>query len=344
METIGHTEIVGIGGYVPRERVKSDDLMAEIGSEKRFGVKERFISEVIGIEERRIAREDEKPSDLAVAAVQVALENANILPQEIDMVIFCGIDRDWKEPATAHRVQQLVGAINATCFDVTNACHGFMNGVCIADSLIETGNAEIALICTGEKPSNVMFEAIRRLRQTGNSEVFKRWMGALTVGDAGGAMIIRRSENAIGENTRGDNSRGFQKFNFSSNGKHAKLCYYEHDKHGKLDGQMLMKSISNEIVKFHKKMIGETYQTLDWSGQDVDCLMCHQVGARPHKQMASLANVDIKRAPITYKYFGNITSATIPVNFHYNVPKKGDKVLIMGTGSGLSISQTGVIF
>jgi len=335
METIGHTEILGIGGYVPHERIKSNDLMTEIDSEKRYGVKEQFISDVIGIEERRVAGEDEKPSDLAISAAEIALTNANVSPQEVDLVIFCGIDRDWKEPATAHRVQQVIGAENAACFDVTNACHGFMNGISIADSLIETGTAETALVCTGEKPSHVMYEALRRLRsKSGNGEDFKRWLGALTVGDAGGAMIIRRSEKG----------KGFQKFNFSSNGAHAKLCYYEQDSAGNLEGQMLMKSISNEIVQFHKNMIGHTYDTLHWDAQDIDCLMCHQVGARPHKQMASLAKVALDRAPITYKHFGNITSATIPVNLHYNTPSRGDKVLIMGTGSGLSISQTGMIY
>ena len=86
--------------------------------------------------------------------------------------------------------------------------------------------------------------------------------------------------------------------------------------HGKRDGQMAMKAISNEIIKFHKNMILETYQTLKWHAQDIDCLMCHQVGARPHKQMASLASVDIKLAPITYKYFGNITSARLLFNAH----------------------------
>ena len=334
METLGHTRIVGIGGYVPEERVKSDDLMAEIGAETHFGVKENFISDVIGIEERRIASANEKPSDLAVRASEIALADSNISPKEVDLIIFCGIDRDWKEPATAHRVQNLIGAENASCFDVSNACHGFMNGISIADSLIETGNAHTALICTGEKPSNVLFEAVRRLKSRGNSEDFKRWIGALTVGDAGGAMILKRS---------GD-EKGFQKFNFSSNGEHTDLCYYEQDDHGNIEGQMLMKPISKEIVRYHQKMIDKTYQSLHWEADEIDCLMCHQVGARPHKQMASLAKVDIERAPITYKKLGNITSATIPVNFHYNAPKRGDKVLIMGTGSGLSISQTGMIF
>ena len=333
MEINGHTKIMGIGGYVPAQRVKSDDLLAELATSQRFGIKETFISDVIGIKERRVADQKDKPSDLAIKAAEVALMDANIAAKEIDLLIFCGIERDWQEPATAHRVQIMLGAENAACFDVTNACHGFMNGISIADAMIATGSAENALICTGEKPTNIMFEAMRRLEKSGDKEDFKRWIGGFTVGDAGGAVVISRRQES-----------GFQKFHFSSNGAHTKLCYYEYDEAGHLDGQMLMKPISHEIVSYHQNLIHRTYESLDWRADEVDCLVCHQVGARPHRQMASLAEVDLDKAPITYEKFGNITSATIPVNFYFNPPKRGDRVLILGTGSGLSVSQTGLIF
>jgi len=214
-----------------------------------------------------------------------------------------------------------------------NACHGFMNGISIADAMIATGSAQTALICTGERSSNILYDAMGKLEKSNNREDFKRWIGGLTVGDAGGAMVISAAEKS-----------GFQKFHFSSNGAHTNLCYYEYDHAGNIEGQMLMKPISDEIVNYHQNLIGRTYDSLQWKANEVDCLMCHQVGARPHRQMASLAEVDVDRAPVTYKKFGNITSATIPVNFHYNPPKRGDRVLILGTGSGLSVSQTGMIF
>ncbi len=330
----GHTSIIGIGSYMPHEIVKSVDLMAEIHSAEKFGISENFISDVIGIEERRVAVHGHKPSDLAIFASEVALKHSGINANEIDLIIFCGIERDWIEPATAHRVQQFIGAKNATCFDLSNACHGFMNGVSVADAMIATGSASTALICTGEKPSNIMYEALRRLSESDNRADVKRWLGALTVGDAGGAIIIRRSEC----------QDGFCKFNFSSNGEHTSLCYYEYDADGHVEGQMLMKSISIEIVGFHRQMIRDTYHKLSWKPTDIDWLYCHQVGAKPHYQMAELAEIDTEKAPITYRKFGNITSATIPVNFHFNPPEKGDKILILGTGSGLSISQTGMVF
>ena len=330
----GHTNIIGIGSYMPDQIVKSEHLMAEIDSAEKFGISESFISDVVGIEERRVAAREHKPSDLAIFASRTALKHSGIDASEIDLIIFCGIERDWIEPATAHRVQQFIDAKNASCFDLSNACHGFMNGISVADAMIATGSASTALICTGEKPSNIMYEALRRLAKSDSKSDVKRWLGAFTVGDAGGAVIIRRSQH----------QSGFQKFNFSSNGEHTNLCYYEYDVDGRIEGQMLMKSISIEIVDFHRCMIGDTYRKLAWKPEDVDWLYCHQVGARPHRQMAELAKIDTQKAPITYRKFGNITSATIPVNFHFNPPQKGDKILILGTGSGLSISQTGMVF
>ncbi|MCW8964189.1 MAG: ketoacyl-ACP synthase III [Gammaproteobacteria bacterium] len=334
MEINGHTEILGIGGYVPSQIVKSSDLLDEIGAELRFGIKNNFISEVIGIEERRVAEEKQKPSDLAILAAERALLESGVTAAEIDLVIFCGIDRDWQEPATAHRVQQVIGANNATCFDVTNACHGFMNGVSIADAMIAIGSANHALVCTGEKSSEMMYDTLDLLATSNDRDDMKRWIGGLTVGDAGGAMILGKSHK----------QNGFRKFNFSSNGQHADLCYYGYDKAGDIEGQMMMSSISREMIAFHQSMINSTYQGLIWSPKEVDHLICHQVGQRPHRKMASIADVPVSRAPITYRNLGNITSATIPVNLYFNRPEKGDKVLILGAGSGLSVSQTGMVF
>ena len=122
---------------------------------------------------------------------------------------------------------------------------------------------------------------------------------------------------------------------------HSKFC---RNKEGEIQGQMMMSSISKEMIAFHQSMIDSTYKGLIWSSSEVDQLICHQVGHRPHRKMASVANVPVNRAPITYRQFGNITSATIPVNLYFNRPNKGDKVLILGAGSGLSVSQTGMVF
>ncbi|WP_045858765.1 ketoacyl-ACP synthase III [Teredinibacter purpureus] len=334
MEIKGSSMIAGVGAFLPKQRVKSDDLMLESRC-FRFGTPVDYISKSIGIIERRISDEHVLPSDMAIEASHVALIDASIAASELDLIIYCGIDRDWQEPATSHRIQVELGALNASCFDVSNACHGFMDGISIANSFIESGSARKVLVCTGEKPSRVLYMALKELRQVKSKLAFKRMLGALTVGDAGGAMVIQ----AKGESDSG----GLQWMQSYSEGKHADLCYYRHTKDG-YDGQMLMREITLQIAKLHKRLIEKTYDNLCWLPSDVDRLYCHQVGEKPHATLVGIANKTLDSAPITYPQFGNLTSASIPVNMYLNPPEKGDKLLIMGTGSGLSVCQAGMVF
>ncbi|MGI9292966.1 MAG: ketoacyl-ACP synthase III [Pseudomonadales bacterium] len=335
MEQNGSTKIVSMGHYLPPQRVKSSDLMDEIGSETRFGVRSQFLSSLIGVDERRYAPAGTLPSALAIEASLDALQRSNVGPAEIDYVIYCGIERDWQEPATAHRVQSEIGAYNAACFDVTNACHGFMNGLAIADAFIGTGSAETCLVCTGEVGSKVAKDILRQLRDKPcTKDHFKLQIGALTLGDAGAAMIVQRSNN----------DGGFKKFRFSSAGEHAELCYYNKSADGNVDGAMYMKEISSELVTWHKEVISQTYDQLGWQPRDVKSLFLHQFGARPHKWFCELADIDVSRAPATLPKLGNIASATIPVTMSLNPPDIGDNVLVLSSGSGLSIGQTGLTF
>jgi 3-oxoacyl-[acyl-carrier-protein] synthase-3 len=91
-------------------------------------------------------------------------------------------------------------------------------------------------------------------------------------------------------------------------------------------------------------MIKETYKSLRWKPSDINKLVSHQVGWKPHVQLSAAAGVSMDRTTTTITHHGNLTSTTIPVNLYLNKPKKNDKVLLMGTGSGLSICQAGLIF
>lgn len=335
MEQNGSTKIVSMGHYLPPQRVKSSELMREFDSERRFGIPTRYLSALVGVDECRYAADDIQPSTLAIEASNEALQRCNIDPAAIDYVIYCGIERDWQEPATAHRVQAEIGACNAACFDVSNACHGFMNGLAIADAFIGTGSAETCLVCTGEVGSKVAKSVLQQLRNNDYSkDRIKTAIGSLTLGDAGAAMVVQRSNNG----------NGFKKFRFNSAGEHAQLCYYTKSPDGTVDGAMHMENISSEVVAWHKRVINQTYEKLGWRPSDVKALFLHQFGARPHKRFCELANIDISRAPATLRQLGNIASATIPVTMCLNPPNIGDNVLVLSSGSGVSIGQTGLIF
>ena len=107
---------------------------------------------------------------------------------------------------------------------------------------------------------------------------------------------------------------------------------------------MIMDKISVVMLRMHTQLIPQTYSNLKWNSEDIDHLVCHQVGKKPHQRMIKLAGVEARCASVTYQHYGNITSATIPFNLHLIRPKMGEKVLLLGAGSGLSISQVGLTF
>lgn len=105
-----------------------------------------------------------------------------------------------------------------------------------------------------------------------------------------------------------------------------------------------MEKISERGVFLHQDEIKKTYKNLNWKPESIQKLYCHQVGSGPHFQMTSLAEQPLDKAPITYELYGNLTSATFPVNMSLSPPKKGDRALLLGAGSGLSICQIGIQF
>ena len=117
----GSSKISGVGIHLPDERVSSVSLMEEIQADKRFGIPLNWVDKRIGIVERRFARSESRPSDLATEAAINALENSGVEPQQLDLILYAGIEKDFMEPATAHVVQNKLGAPNATCADVSNA-------------------------------------------------------------------------------------------------------------------------------------------------------------------------------------------------------------------------------
>lgn len=329
----GNSKILSVGVSLPDNIVPSVSLMEEIKSEKRFGIPHNWIDTRVGIINRRYVSSDTKPSDLAIEASIKALSQANINPEYLDLIIYCGIDRDYVEPSTAHVVQYALSS-KAICMDISNACQGMISGMSVADAMISSGAVESVLICSGETPSKVVKQFIKQINEQ-NDDYMRDRLGMLTAGDAGSAMIITRKKE--------NDPAGIQKMLFDSRGQYAEYCYYKHVGN-EIEGQMLMKGITDTIGQIHLEMISNTYHYLDWQPENVDFLACHQVGKKSHQGLCQMAEVSESKAPITYKEYGNTTSATIPLCIDIAKPKINDKILFIGGGSGLSSYQGGVIW
>ena len=169
-----HSVILGTGAYAPQRVLTNADL------EKMVATNSAWIVSRTGIEERRIASDEEATSDLAAEAARQALSFARVNPEQIDMIVVATVTGDTPTPSCAAFVQAKLGAVNAFAFDVGAACAGSLYALAIADQFIRSGAVRYALI--------IGAETLSRFVDWTNRET------CVLFGDAAGAILLGASE------------------------------------------------------------------------------------------------------------------------------------------------------
>src|SRR6516165_11027828 len=172
------TTITGTGSYVPERVLTNRDL------EKMVETSDEWIRTRTGISERRIAGPDETTSDMAMKAALAAMQQAEVAPEEIDLIIVATVTPDMFFPATACWVQKKIGAIRAACFDVSAACSGFLYAMEIAQQFISTHVYNTVLIIGADKLSSIVNWSDRNT--------------CVLFGDGAGAAILRNRADSHG--------------------------------------------------------------------------------------------------------------------------------------------------
>lgn len=326
------SKIVSSGVVHPDKVVSTEDLMISANM-MQHGFEPDTVSRVLGITHVRQADIGTMPSDLAAAASTKALKRAGIDGASIDLVIFCGIDRDCQEPATAIITSKKMGLRPRLAFDVANACAGLSSSLLIAKQFIQTGFFKNALVCTGEISSEKVRVVTHNLTKgTWGKEKADHLVGAFSVGDAGAAMIVSSEGDGVtmvSEHT-------------DTEPEHAELCMYGGfaiEDSNEIEASMHMREICSRTISLTRRMAPEFYTKLGWESSDLKYLLQHQVGSKPYEIMAKVYNVDIAVCPPIFKELGNLTSASIPVCYEECDFTKGDKAMISSTGSGIVATQ-----
>jgi 3-oxoacyl-[acyl-carrier-protein] synthase III len=141
--------IVGTGSYTPERVLTNADLTAMVDTT------DEWITTRTGIKERRIAAKDEQTSDMATKAALKALEQAEVSPKDVDLILVATATPDMLFPATACFVQKKIGAKNAACLDISAACAGFLFGIEIAQQFITSHTHNTVLVIGAEKLSSI---------------------------------------------------------------------------------------------------------------------------------------------------------------------------------------------
>ena len=323
--------ILSLASELPSRVMTSEDVEALVAA-RSPGLRFRrgVIESMTGIRTRRVAEDDVQCSDLAAAAARRALASAELDALDVGLLIFASAGQDLIEPATAHIVQEKLGT-RSPVFDVKNACNSFLNGLQIAESLILSGTYDNVLVTSGEICSRAIKWCVR------DAEEFRRCFPAYTMGDAGAACVVARS----------DDERGIFFRAFAARSDHWDLatipCGGSMHPHGdeftylQGDGPRLRQVFADVGPGIFQQMLAEA----GMRHQDFARIFVHQVSVSYHRELLKSIGVTTDRVESTVEEYGNLASASIPVSFALaqarGVIGPGDRVMWVGMASGISI-------
>ncbi len=316
---------------------------AEIGERlrpamERLGFRPGLIEELTGIKARRFWNHDTQPSDAATLAAEKAISEAAIERNKIGVLINTSVCRDYLEPSTACLVHGNLG-LHERClnFDIGNACLAFLNGMDVAARMIERGEVDYALIVDGESSQPITEATIERLLQPGvEEEQFRAEFASLTLGSGAAAMIMCRRELApMGHSYLGGVTRAATQFN--------RLCYGQMDRMV-TDTRVLL----TEGLKLATKTFSAAREKLGWVVDELDHFIIHQVSKAHTDSLMKLLGLDPEKIYRIYPDLGNIGPAAVPIALAKAVEmgqvKRGDRVALLGIGSGLNCSMAEIVW
>ncbi len=310
--------IIGLGAYLPEKVMTNADL------ERLVETSDEWIRTRTGISERRIAHKEETTSDLAVHAARVALKDAKLEPEDVELIILATITPDMPFPATSCFVQAKLGAKNAACFDINAACSGFIHELTIAQQFIETGMYKRILV--------IGVELLSR---------FIDWKDRSTCvlfGDGAGAAVIAPVE-----------SGGLLSSYLGADGTKSRLLMFpaggsvnpaSHET--VTQGLHFLKMEGNEVFKNAVRVmtdaVNKAIEKAGLSTGDIDCIIPHQANSRIIEAVIERVGIPSDRAFVNVEKYGNMSAASAIVALYEAVKagrvKKGDKVLMVAFGSG----------
>lgn len=313
--------IIGTGSYLPEKIVTNYDL------EKIMDTKHEWIVERTGIERRRIADESDAASDLGAKAAEIALEDAGVKAEEIDLIITATLTPDMNIPSTACIIQEKIGAVNSAAFDLGAACTGFLYALSTANAFIKAGQAKKVLIVGVEILSKYINWNDRKT--------------AVLFADGAGAAVVSEVDEGKGvlSTALGADGTGGKFLYISAGGTRMPATHETVEKNLHtivMDG--------SEVFKFAaRKMAEVSLEALERAGltlEDINYFVPHQANIRIIKNAAKRLKIDMDRVYLNIQDYGNMSAASVPIALDEankkGKIKKDDVVLLVGFGAGLT--------
>lgn len=308
-----YSRIAGTGSYLPKKVLSNDDLA------KMVDTNDEWIFTRTGMKERHIAADDEPVSALAEKASIQALKAAGIKAQDLDLIILATTTPDNTFPATACRVQALLGA---TCpaFDVQAVCSGFTYALTIADAMMKSSGYRRALVIGAETISKLID--------------WKDRSTCVLFGDGAGAVVLEATDRKTGIlSTRLETDGSFYDILRTSGGPGTTGTAG----HVLMDGKEVFRLAVTKLPEIAKATLaaaGITTEQLDW-------FIPHQANIRIIDAAMKHLNIAPHKVIKTIEVQANTSAASIGVSLDIAVRegriKRGDKVLLTAMGGGFTL-------
>lgn len=313
--------ITAIAAYLPEKVLSNSDL------ERMVETSHEWIVTRTGIEERRMAHDEEFPSCMGAKAAARALEKAGLKATDVDAILCATMTPDFLTPSTAALIQSSLGATKACCLDIQAACSGFLYGLSIAKGWVESGMYKNVLVVASEKNSAFVDYTDRNT--------------CVLFGDGSGACLVQPSGKGyeIRHVCLGADGAESQLICIPAGGSRRPASANTHE-----DREHFMKMEGKEVFKHAvRRMEASAKECLDSTGileADITWLIPHQANIRIIEAISKRFNIPWERTLRTIHKYGNTSAATIPIALaeldEHNAPQSGEHLLLTAFGAGLT--------
>ena len=313
--------IIGTGSYVPERILTNRDL------EQMVETSDEWIRTRTGIRERRIAAADEATSDMATKAALASMKQAEVAPEEIDLIVVATVTPDMFFPATACWVQKKIGAVHAACFDISAACSGFLYAMEIAQQFISTHVYNTVLIIGADKLSSIVNWSDRNT--------------CVLFGDGAGAAVLRNRADSHGVIATHMGSDGeFTDILFMPGGG-SRFPTTPENLHQKLNTiKMLGKETYKQAVTAMTNAADRALEAAGLKYDDIACVIPHQANMRIIEAIAHRMNLPIEKFHVNLEKYGNTSAAAVAIALdeahRTGRFRIGDYILLVVFGGGLT--------
>jgi 3-oxoacyl-[acyl-carrier-protein] synthase-3 len=310
--------VLGCGSYLPARIVSNDELARSVETT------DEWIVQRTGIRERHIAAGGELTSDLALHAARVALANAHVEANSIDLIVLATSTPDQTFPASAVSVQAALGITHGAAFDLQAVCSGFVYALQVTDALLRGGSYKRALVIGAETFSRIL-----------------DWNDRTTCvlfGDGAGALVLEAQPQA---GTHED--RGILTTHLRSDGRHRTKLYVDGGPsstqtvgHLRMEGREVFK----HAVAMITDVIEDAFKATRYSATDIDWFVPHQANKRIIDGSAHKLGIAPEKVVVTVDRHGNTSAASIPLALADAVAdrriKRGNLILLEAMGGGFT--------